>query len=55
MMCLSLGCKSIKLEGFNFDKVGSFSGDYSPQKLKKLKWAKKIINECQNRSFSTFY
>ena len=55
MMCLSLGCKSIRLEGFNFDKVGSFSGDYSPHKLKKLKWAKKIITECQNRSSSIIF
>tara|TARA_B100000029_G_scaffold224084_1_gene221999 strand:+ start:1004 stop:1642 length:639 start_codon:yes stop_codon:yes gene_type:complete len=50
MMCLSLGCKSIKLLGYNFENIGSFSGEYSPRKLEKLKWAERIINECKSRS-----
>jgi len=55
MMCLTLGCKSVKLVGFNFDKVGIFTGEYSPRKLEKLQWAKKIIKECQQRSSSIIY
>ena len=55
MMCLSLGSKSVKLVGFNFEKVGTFTGDYSPRKLEKLQWAKKIIKECQQRSSSIIY
>ena len=55
MMCLSLGCKSVKLVGFNFKKVGKFTGEYSPRKLEKLQWAKKIIKECQQRSSSIIY
>ena len=50
MMSLSLGCKSIKLIGYNFEELGSFSGEYSPNKLEKLKWAERIINECKTRS-----
>ena len=55
MMCLKLGCKSVKLVGFNFEKVGIFTGEYSPRKLEKLQWAKKIIKECQQRSSSIIY
>ena len=55
MMCLSLGSKSVKLVGFNFEEVGKFTGEYSPRKLEKLQWAKKIINECQQRSSSIIY
>ena len=55
MMCLSLGSKSVKLVGFNFEEVGTFTGEYSPRKLEKLQWAKKIINECQQRSSSIIY
>ena len=55
MMCLSLGSKSVKLVGFNFEEVGTFTGEYSPRKLEKLQWAKKIIKECQKRSSSIIY
>ena len=55
MMCLSLGSKSVKLVGFNFEEVGKFTGEYSPRKFEKLQWAKKIINECQQRSSSIIY
>ena len=50
MMCLSLDCKSVRLIGFDFDKIGLYSGNFSPKKLKKLKWARKIIEECGKRS-----
>ena len=50
MMCLSLGCKSVSLIGFDFDKIGLYSGNFSPKKLKKLEWARKIIEECGKRS-----
>ena len=50
MMALALNCNSVKLVGFDFDKVGQYSGEYSSQKLEKLKWARKIINACMKRS-----
>ena len=50
MMCLSLDCKSVRLIGFDFDKIGLYSGNFSPKKLKKLEWARKIIEECGKRS-----
>ena len=55
MMSLSLGCASIKLLGFDFNKVGSFSGEYSPRKMEKLVWAQRIINECKRRSNRVSY
>ena len=50
MMCLSLECNSVRLVGFNFEEIGEFTGEYSPRKLEKLQWAKKIIKECQKRT-----
>ena len=50
MMSLSLECKSIRLIGFDFDKIGLYSGNFSPKKLKKLEWARRIIEECSKRS-----
>ena len=50
MMCLSLGCNSVKLMGFNFEEIGKFTGEYSPRKLEKLQWDKRIIDECQKRT-----
>ena len=47
---LILNCNSVKLVGFDFDKVGKYTGEYSSQKLEKLKWARKIINACMKRS-----
>tara|TARA_B100000959_G_scaffold59159_1_gene62074 strand:+ start:312 stop:950 length:639 start_codon:yes stop_codon:yes gene_type:complete len=55
MMSLSLGCASIKLLGFDFNKVGSFSGEYSPRKIEKLVWAQRIIDECKRRSTRVSY
>ena len=50
MMSLNLGAKLVNLVGFNFDKIGQYSGDFSPRKLQKLLWAKKIVNECRKRT-----
>ena len=50
MMSLGLGAKSVNLIGFNFDKIGPYSGDYSPRKIQKLSWARKIVNECDERT-----
>ena len=55
MMSLSLGCASIKLLGFDFNKIGSFSGEYSPRKIEKLVWAQRIIDECKRRSNRVSY
>lgn len=52
MMLLSLDCKSARLVGFDFSRIGDYSGDYSPRKLEKLEWAQKIVNECMARSGS---
>ena len=38
------------ITGFNFDKIGPYSGDYSPRKIQKLSWARKIVNECDERT-----
>ena len=50
MMSLSLDCKSVRLVGFDFSKIGLYSGNFSPKKLEKLEWARKIIEECSKRS-----
>ncbi len=50
MMSLSHECKSVRLIGFDFDKIGLYSGNFSPKKLKKLEWARRIIEECSKRS-----
>jgi hypothetical protein len=55
MMALSLGCKSVQLIGFDFSKIGDYSGKYSPRKMEKLAWAKKIITECMQRSSSVSF
>ena len=55
MMALSLGCKSVRLIGFDFSKIGDYSGKYSPRKLEKLEWAKKIVTECMQRSNSVSF
>jgi len=55
MMALSLGCKSVQLIGFDFSRIGDYSGKYSPRKLEKLAWAKKIVTECMQRSSSVSF
>jgi len=50
MMALSLECSSVEIVGFDFTKVGDYSGRYSPRKMEKLVWAERIINECMKRS-----
>ena len=45
-----LGAKLVNLIGFNFDKIGPYSGDFSFRKIQKLSWALRIINECDERS-----
>ena len=50
MMSLGLGAKSVNLIGFNFDKIGPYSGDFSFRKIQKLSWALRIVNECDERS-----
>jgi hypothetical protein len=36
--------------GFDYKIIGAYSGDYSPRKLEKLSWAKKIVEACRKRS-----
>ena len=50
MMSLGLGAGLVNLIGFNFDKIGPYSGDFSPRKIQKLSWAHKIVNECDERT-----
>ena len=55
MMSLSLGCKSVQLVGFDFSRIGDYSGKYSPRKMEKLEWAKKVVTECMERSKSVSF
>ena len=50
MMSLSLNCKTVKMVGFDYNIVGGYSGDYSPRKLEKLAWARKIVEACTDRT-----
>ena len=50
MMSLSLNCNTIKMIGFDYNIIGNYSGDYSPRKLEKLRWAQKIIETCMEKS-----
>ena len=50
MMSLSLGASSVNLVGFKFSKVGKYSGNYSPKKLQKLDWARRIVHKCQEQT-----
>ena len=50
MMSLSLNCKTVKMVGFDYSEVGDYSGDYSPRKLEKLAWARKIVEACADRT-----
>jgi hypothetical protein len=36
--------------GFDYNIIGNYSGDYSPRKLEKLRWAQKIIETCMEKS-----
>lgn len=50
MMSLNVGAKFVNLIGFNFEKVGHYTGDFSFKKLQKLSWARKIVQECEQRT-----
>ena len=50
MMSLSMGSSIVSLVGFNFQKVGEYTGSYSPKKLQKLSWARKIVVLCQEKT-----
>jgi hypothetical protein len=50
MMVLSLNCNTVRMVGFDYKIIGAYSGDYSPRKLEKLSWAKKIVEACRKRS-----
>ena len=50
MMSLSQGASSVNLIGFNFSKVGKYTGKYSPKKLQKLDWARQIVEKCQQQT-----
>ena len=50
MMTLSQGVSLVNLVGFNFSKVGKYTGKYSPKKLQKLDWARLIVEKCQEQT-----
>ena len=50
MMSLSQGVSLVNLVGFNFSKVGKYTGKYSPKKLQKLDWARRIVEKCQEQT-----
>tara|TARA_B100001250_G_scaffold202883_1_gene173933 strand:+ start:405 stop:1046 length:642 start_codon:yes stop_codon:yes gene_type:complete len=50
MMSLGLGADLVNLVGFNFEKVGKYTGNFSFKKLQKLSWARKIVNKCEEET-----
>ena len=50
MMSLGLGADLVNLVGFNFEKVGEYTGKFSFKKLQKLSWARKIVNKCKEET-----
>ena len=50
MMSLSYDASSVNLVGFKFEKVGDYTGKYSPKKLQKLSWARKILEKCEQET-----
>ncbi len=50
MMSLSLGADFVNLVGFNFEKLGEYTGNFSFKKLQKLSWARKIVNKCKEET-----
>ena len=50
MMSLAMGSNLVSLVGFNFEKVGNYTGNFSPKKLQKLSWARKIVEICQQKT-----
>ena len=50
MMSLAMGSNLVSLVGFNFEKVGNYTGKFSPKKLQKLSWARKVVEMCQQKT-----
>ena len=50
MMSLNYGASSVNLVGFKFDKVGDYTGKYSPKKLQKLSWARQVVEKCEQET-----
>ncbi|OIR22056.1 MAG: hypothetical protein BEU02_00410 [Marine Group III euryarchaeote CG-Epi5] len=50
MMSLAMGSNLVSLVGFNFEKVGNYTGNFSPKKLQKLSWARKVVEMCQQKT-----
>ena len=50
MMSLAMGSNLVRLVGFNFEKVGNYTGKFSPKKLQKLSWARKVVEMCQQKT-----
>ena len=50
MMSLSFDASSVNLVGFNFEKIGEYTGKYRPKKLQKLSWARKIVEKCEQET-----
>jgi len=50
MMSLGLGADLVNLVGFDFEKVGEYTGKFSFKKLQKLSWARKIVDKCKEET-----
>ena len=50
MMSLSYDASSVNLVGFDFEKVGEYTGKYSPKKLQKLSWARQVVERCEQET-----
>ena len=51
MMSLGMGANLVNLIGFNFEEIGEYTGKFSPKKLQKLSWARKIVDICKKRNW----
>ncbi|OIR23482.1 MAG: hypothetical protein BEU00_02640 [Marine Group III euryarchaeote CG-Epi3] len=50
MMSLGMGANLVNLIGFNFEEIGEYTGKFSPKKLQKLSWARKIVDICKKET-----
>lgn len=50
MMSLGMGANLVNLIGFNFEEIGEYTGKFSPKKLQKLSWARKIVDICKEET-----
>jgi len=56
LLALAHGAREVRLAGFRFDAVGLYSGRHRPrEKLRKLAWAERILEEVTRRNMKLKY